>query len=252
MKLAALVCAALLAGLRPTPADACSCMSPTVRAAIEKTAPINTHVMLWIPSREDRTTPAFTLRPAGSTSALALERHDVKAGELTIARLVPKQVLRPKTAYEVVDDQGDKVLEFTTTGDKDTKAPGWTGLKEADHVKQPGRCCMCNTGAPHIRVRTGELSDDQDRDAVAFAVWTAAAGKAIDYKLPPTTYVQTWQGRFWLGRPSMCVPNNFDLPTGKVRIGVRPVDLAGNLGTASERELDLSKQPKAIPDNERL
>src|SRR5262245_2810003 len=48
MKLAALVCVGLLAGLRPAPAEACSCGSQHVWSAIEKTAPTNTHVMLWV------------------------------------------------------------------------------------------------------------------------------------------------------------------------------------------------------------
>jgi hypothetical protein len=54
---------------------------------------------------------------------------------------------------------------------------------------------------------------------------------------------------FALGEPSTCRSNNFDLPAGATfRIGVRPVDLAGNIGVASELEIDLSKQPKSVPD----
>lgn len=41
----------------------------------------------------------------------------------------------------------------------------------------------------------------------------------------------------------------FDLPAGKqLRVGVRPVDLGGNVGLVSELDVDLSKKPKDIPD----
>jgi hypothetical protein len=249
MKLAALLCVGLLAGIRPAPADACSCIPQRVRTAIAKTAPTNTRVMLWFTDGVYKTAPTFTLRAAGSTRSIAVDRHDVKAGSSTVAELVPKQSLRAKTAYEVVDGAGAKVLEFTTTADKDTKAPEWNGLQEASYVQQPGACCVCNTGNPHVRVDTGAFSDDQGKDAVVFAVWTAAAGGKIDYKQPPATYVRPWGTELALGHPSTCGRNNFDLPAGQAfRIGVRPVDLAGNVGVASEVELDLAKQPKAIPD----
>jgi hypothetical protein len=249
MKLAALLCVGLLAGLRPAPADACSCGRKPVRAAIDKTAPTNTRVLLWFSDSAYKAAAAFTLRAAGSTRSIAVERRDVTAGSLTVAELVPKQALRAKTAYEVVDKAGDKVLEFTTTAGKDTKAPEWKGIQEASYVKQPGACCVCNTGDPHVRVETGELSDDHDKDMVVFAVWTAGADGKLDYTKPPTTYVRPWETELVLGNPVTCVRNNFDLPAGKTfRIGVRPVDLAGNIGVASEIEIDLARAPKAIPD----
>ncbi|HWO24197.1 MAG TPA: hypothetical protein VNO30_35885 [Kofleriaceae bacterium] len=250
MKLAALLCVGLLAGyagLRPAPADACSCMRRSVRAAIDKTAPTNTRVMLWFSDGASRT--AFTLREAGGTRAIAVERKDVTAASYKIAELVPKQPLRGKTAYEVVDGAGDKVLEFTTTAGGDTKAPEWKGIQEASYVKQPGACCVCNTGTPYVIVDTGAVSDDHGHEGIVFAVWSAAAGGKIDYTKPPTTYVRPWETEIALGHPSICGRNNFDLPDGKkLRIGVRPVDLAGNIGVASEIEIDLSRKPNEIPD----
>jgi hypothetical protein len=249
MKLAALVCIGLLAGLRPSPAEACSCMRQRVWTVIEKTAPTNTHLLLWFADGAYEKPPTFTLREAGSTRVVAVERYNVKAGAFTIAALVPKQVLRAKTAYEVVDNGRDKVLEFTTTAGKDTKAPAWKGVQGGGYVKQPGQCCMCNTGTPFVNVETGAFSDDHGTDAVVFAVWTAGAGGKIDYRQPPTTFVRPWQTELALGHPSTCSASNFDLPVGKrIRIGLRPVDLAGNIGTASELEVDLSKKPKPIPD----
>jgi hypothetical protein len=249
MKLAALVCAGLLAGVRPTPADACSCRYQPVWTAIEQTAPINTQVMLWFLHEHYETPPSFTLREAGGTGAIAVDRYDLKASASTIAKLVPKQPLRAQTAYEVVNDAGDKVLEFTTTAGTDTTAPTWKGLQVGRYVKQPGACCICNTGFPHVRVDVGAFSDDHSKNAVVFAVWTAGAGGKIDYSQPPTTYVQPRQTELVLGPQSTCRGSNLDLPVRKkLRIGVRPVDLAGNVGTASEIELDLSKKPKQIPD----
>jgi hypothetical protein len=249
MKLAVLVGVGLLAGIRPAPADACSCIPQRVWTVIQKTAPTNTHVMLWFADGVYKKAPAFTLREAGRTRPIAIDRHDIKAGSYTVAELVPKQSLRAATAYEVVDAAGDKVLAFTTTTGKDTEVPAWKGLQEASYVQQPGACCMCNTGKPHLRVDTGAFSDDHGTDAVVFAVWTAGAGGKIDYKQPPATYVRPWKTEFALGHTSTSDSNNIDLPDGKTfRIGVRPVDLAGNVGTASESEIDLSRKPKAIPD----
>lgn len=222
-------------------------MRRRVWTAVGKTAPTNTRVLLWFADSASRT--AFTLREAGGARAIAVERKDVKSGSSTVAELVPKQPLRGKTAYEVVDGAGDKVLEFTTTAEQDTKAPEWKGIEEASYVQQPGACCVCNTGNPHVRVETGAVSDDQGQDAIVFAVWSAAAGGKIDYTKPPTTYVRPWETEIVLGEPSICRRNNFDLPAGaKFRIGVRPVDLAGNIGVASEIEIDLSRKPNAIPD----
>lgn len=249
MKLAVLGCVGLLAGIRPAPADACSCIAPRVRAMIQKTAPTNTHVMLWFTKGLYAKAPAFTLREAGRKRSIAIDRHDIKAGSYTFAKLVPKQPLRATTAYEVVDAAGDKILEFTTTTGEDTEVPVWDGMQEASYVQQPGACCMCNTGKPYLSVDTGAFSDDHGTNAVVFAVWTADASGKIDYKQPPTTYVPPWKTEFTLGHPSTCGGSNFDLPVGKTfRIGVRPVDLAGNVGTVSEIEIDLSRKPKAIPD----
>jgi hypothetical protein len=122
-------------------------------------------------------------------------------------------------------------------------------MQDAGYVKQPGACCICNTGKPHVLIDAGAFSDDHGKHAVVFAVWTAAAGDKIDYQRPPTTYVRPWQTEVALGHPSTCGHNNFDLPAGKqLRIGVRPVDLAGNVGLVSELDVDLSKPPKPIPD----
>lgn len=249
MKPAALVCVGSIAAVRPAPAEACSCDDQRVRAAIEKTAPTNTHVMPWFADGVYKMAPAFTLREASGTQAIAFDRHDVKAGSFTVAELVPKQALRAKTAYEIVDRGGAYVLEFTTTAGNDTKAPEWKGTRAASYVRQPAACCMCHTGNPYVRVDTGAFSDDHGKDTVVFAVWIADAGGKIDYKQPPATYVQPWKAELALGHPSICGSNNFDLPAGKtLRIGVRPVDLAGNVGTASELKIDLSRKPKLIPD----
>jgi hypothetical protein len=249
MKLRALICVGLLAGIRPASADACSCGRKRVWTAIREAAPTNTRVLLWFSGGAYQTKPVFTLREAGSTQPIVVDRHDVKTGSSIVAELVPKQALRAKTAYEVVDGDGGKVLEFTTTAGQDTKAPEWKGLQEASYGKQPGMSDMCNTGDPHVRADISALSDDHGKDAVVFAVWTADTGAKIDYTRPPATYVRPWRTAFTLGYPSFCRSNNFDLPVGNtLRIGVRPVDLAGNVGVASEIEIDLSKPPKEIPD----
>ncbi|HEU4728258.1 MAG TPA: hypothetical protein VFT22_10225 [Kofleriaceae bacterium] len=249
MKLAALVCMGSIAAVRAAPAEACSCEPPRVWAVIQKTAPINTHVMLWFADGTYKKAPAFTLREARGTQAIAFDRHDVKAGSFTVAELVPKQPLRAKTAYQIFDRGGGQVLEFTTTDENDTKAPEWKGTRAASYVRHPGGCCACNTGNPYVRVDTGAFSDDHGKDTVVFAVWIADAGGKIDYKQPPATYVQPWKTELALGHPSTCASSNFDLPAGKtLHIGVRPVDLAGNVGTASELKIDLSRKPKLIPD----
>jgi len=205
--------------------------------------------MLWFAAEVYKKPPTFTLRKAGDTQPIAIDRRDVQAGLFTVAELVPKQPLRAKTAYEVVDDAGAKVLELTTTADPDTKAPAWSGVQKARYVRHLGACCMCHTGLPHVRVQTGAYSDDHGTDEVVFAVWIAGPGGKIDYKQPPATYVLPSKNELVLGNPSTCGRDNFGLPDGKkLRIGVRPVDLAGNVGTASEIEIDLSKQPKEIPD----
>jgi hypothetical protein len=224
-----------------------------VWAAIESTAPTNTHVMLWFVEGHYKTTPTFTLREAGDKQVVAVGRRDVKSGAFIVTELIPDQPLRARTAYEVVDGKDSKVLEFTTTEAADTNAPTWNGIHRAEYVKQPGACCMCNTGRPHVRVKTGGLADD-GAHRVVYAVWatsTSARGNAtkIDYTKPPMTYVVPYGDEFSLGSWSTCGASNFDLETGAViKIGLRPIDLAGNAGEPREAFVDLWSPPKQIPD----
>jgi hypothetical protein len=247
------IACALVAALAPAPADACSCGRQSVWSVIEKTAPPNTHVMLWFADRVYKTAPTFTLREADKKAEVATDRRDVKSGAFTIADLAPRRALKAKTGYEVVDQDGQVVLEFTTTAKADTKAPAWTGMT-ADYVKQPGACCMCNTGYPYIQVKATGATDDGGAERIVYAVWTAdtqdgAKIPAFDYSKPPQLYVRAWRGEFDLGHSSTCSRNNFDIATGKViKLGVRPIDLAGNAGPAREVLVDLSQKPTEIPD----
>jgi hypothetical protein len=244
----------LAVAISPAPADACSCAGQRVWAAIESTAPTNTHVMLWFVDGLYKATPTFTLREAGEKQVVAVDRRDVKSGGFNVTELIPKQPLRARAAYEVVDGKDSKVLEFTTTVTADTNAPTWNGILTAEYVKQPGACCTCNTGVPYVRVKTAGIADDAGARHVVYAVWatsTSVRGNAtkIDYTKPPMTYVPPYGGEFSLGSQSTCGASNFDLATGAViKLGLRPIDFAGNLGEPREVFVDLWSPPKQIPD----
>lgn len=248
LAIALAACAAVIA--HPEPAAACSCMMPRIQISPEGAgAPTNATVVAWIPrgGYGARGAVTLTLREKLSGAPVAVDYRTAGSADVGVVEMIPRAPLKPGTAYAVIEARAgggvDEVGGFVTGDARATRAPAWNGVVNGGYFQDKPVCCMCMTDDPYILL---ELSADPhgpaDRklDAVArYAVWVADASGKLDYKRRPVTYLPGGSARLWLGHPSTCAPDDFKIPRRKaLRLGIRPVDLAGNLGTASEIVLD--------------
>ncbi len=101
---------------------------------------------------------------------------------------------------------------------------------------------------------TRATDDRASRGALMYAVWSAPEGVAIDYAMPPLGLFRP-DPLFWnptaptlfdLGAENTCSVSSFDFPEdGRLTLGVRPVDLAGNMGTLSEIPIEIPSRTPA-------
>jgi hypothetical protein len=185
----------------------------------------------------------------------------------------PKAPLEPLRRYEVRGRPDttfpSKLLGSFRTGNLfDKTAPEWRGLTRADfHPLLPPATPTRKGGAvvipfgpqqtsPYVDVFGPSAVDDQAGGAsLTYGLWTAKAGEKIDYSAVPagffrqdTSIAGTASGAmdrlFVAGAQNECFVRTLELPSaGKITIGVRAVDLAGNQSEASETTLDLGPPP---------
>jgi hypothetical protein len=103
---------------------------------------------------------------------------------------------------------------------------------------------------PWIVAEAPEAHDEATpRASLRYGAWIADVTGVIDYAMPPLTYVDWEGGRLLLGRDEAYPENSLcDLPLfpfprdgGKLRLGLRAVDWAGNLSPPSEIVLDTTR-----------
>lgn len=246
----ALAIAALAAVIAPAaPAAACSCAMPSIRISPRGAgAPINATVMAWLPhggyGAFDKVT--LSLREKRSGAPVAVAYRSAGSADVGVVELVPRHALRPNTSYEVIaahDAALDVVGTFTTGGARATTAPAWKGVVKAGYFRAVPRCCLCMTRDPYLELRlTADDHQPLARSLAAiprYAIWVADRNGKLDYSRPPVTYLAGGTAWLSLGHPSTCSPDNFTIPHRKaLKLGIRPVDLAGNLGAPSELVLD--------------
>lgn len=242
-----LVACLVLLGLvaRVPAADACSCRGPFIYGVPQVKAPINTRVILWVPSPIPR--DAFTVREADQPGQLiATSRRDSGTAAMFVVELVPAQPLRPLTAYEVLDAKGAVVHRFETSDATDTERPRWRGASRVEFVREKAVCCNCSTGNPFAAFAMAPLVDDiTPESALVFAIWVAGAKGQLDYARPPTTIMPG--PRFPLGDPSTCGSSTFDFPRAtSLKVGIKALDLAGHESWPVELRFAIAK-PRLRP-----
>jgi hypothetical protein len=230
---------------------ACTCATPAVQvfpSPAEK-APLNTRIHLILPDAAEGL--VFELKPPAQATtkkdkkkkkarpepAVELDRIEAKSGALWFVELAPREPLAPETRYELwMTAPGGRpavIGEIATGVESDTTPPAWSGVGKPTWVKAPASPGTCQTGKPHAL-----FGHQPAADAVLYAVWLADAAGKIDYAKPPTTWLRDWNGKLALGNPSICSPSNADLPaSGKLRVGLKALDHAGNLSAPSEATL---------------
>jgi hypothetical protein len=184
---------------------------------------------------------------------VAVDERRLRIEGFAALELVPRGGLAPDTAYRAVVVRGERVLEletFRTGRGRDTTPPAWVGIRAARHVPPTSCSLACNDRRDaSIEVVTDPPADDR-AGAELLAVWMAKGGGAIDYKRPPLGHVRAERRPaggiafgtrsdeivLTLGGDGPCRTPSVEIPRGarRVRVGMRPIDLAGNAGAVSE------------------
>lgn len=222
-------------------------------------APLNAHVLVQVHSvgRAPPSNLTLWLEEQGG-SRVRIHRTDAGAGTAWTIRLKPRLELRSRTAYEVYWQREDakRVLAGRfTTGDARDESPPQIELHRGRLVD-----ALVYDGwnpekrrARYLSIELGRPRDSGSPNAVAYAVWTTAQA-TVDFTQPPQLYVQSQQyvdqdhglvSQLILGNTaSACPATNFDVPErrGKLRVGVRAVDQAGNLSPPAIVVIDLNEK----------
>lgn len=134
---------------------------------------------------------------------------------------------------------------FRVAGEADSVAPTWAGLTSARWVRRARGVIDLECGSPLLQLEAARATDDMTSDvAINFAIWLAQPGVTIDYTKPPLLYVnadeRNAQLKIGLGNTeegtSNFAPVSTDAkaPYPALKLGVRAVDLAGNMSPPSE------------------
>jgi hypothetical protein len=244
--------AGALAVSAPRPAHALSCAGPriTMSPAADVAAPLNVRVVITIPLRtgliqkpQELSLVRVDLRErAEPKKSVAVRRNDLGAGEQRQIELVPLAPLKPDVAYEVMlgrpDVSGTPPVvagAFRTGQEADEAAPVWNGVTRATIAPRTrGHWGPSGPTASFHFAAAGDESTPNEH--LRFGVWLPDAAGRFDYNQPPATYTTAHGGDFFLSGGSPCGWATFKFPI-VTRLGVRVLDLAGNMGPASEVRL---------------
>lgn len=148
---------------------------------------------------------------------------------------IPHAPLRPQTEYAVMMDLPsgrERLGTFRTSLAEDRTPPAWRGLKRARYVPaQDGGADPCSSLPAHGALIELAIHEAADKGRVRYAVWVTKDGEALRYEERPQSYLDSTDGLLRIGS----LPRG----AGRVRIGVRATDVAGNLSPPSEIELEL-------------
>jgi len=264
----------LFSGLRDARAWTCGGGAAVIVPGTLDVAPTNTHVWMYIPQSfvrgcDERTKQCadavrFELRtaPAGRDPGTVVP-SDVRRTETDhsgsdpffVVEMIPKADLQPATRHEIwsVGIQAPRRQQFwgtlRTGKGRDTKPPTWSGATKVTPIvhKQSAHVATI-VGSGGLNVFGPRASDAEGR--VLYAAWKGTAATPIDFSRPPDGYAyetglgvsnpRSESALVVLGWPGGCTPPNFAVPeVQEVRIGLRAVDLAGNVSAPSEHRVKL-------------
>jgi hypothetical protein len=229
---------------------ACTCAMPAVQVTPSPTdtAPLNARIRVIVPV--DPSVSTFELAVAGKKQPkkakkkkkkkvkkgriVEVQRSDLRSGALWFVELAPRELLESGTRYELsmVSAGGAPAVigEITTGQMPDQVPPAWTGVSKTELTKLTASPGSCATGKPFA-----VFQHKPEKDAAVYAVWVAEDGAAIDYGKPPRAWLRDWAGTLTLGPASICTPSNLELQaSGKLRVGFKALDHAGNASAPSE------------------
>lgn len=182
-------------------------------------------------------------------------KHDVpiraqlhRSEDTTLAEVTPVGDWEPDTRYTIYLSKRHVKWRFTTGSSPERVPPKWSNEPEAVLVSPS--VPDSNGHRPILSTDAGESWIDvfdsgyqnSNRDIALLAVYELPLkAKRIPKGAQPTAYVLWRYGRATLGRPSICGSRNFAWGGKKqLRLGVVPIDKAGNEGEARVFTIDLT------------
>ncbi len=253
LSLAALLAATLFT-LLPSAAHALSCagrmvtlLSPPAQRPGSKDAavPRNARVLVQVfdLGKDPLRGAKIWLRARGG-KRIAVDRRVVGQEHVRVVQLTPRKLLAPGRTHEVfISRDGGKARSlgtFKTGAGKDVKPPTLGAVE--GHLVDGLFSDGWNPGKRHIRYLSLSAPATGKAPGNLLGIWVTRA-RAIDYSKPPTV-ITRHRGPITLGpSPSACPGTNFIVPPakkGKLRIGLKALDLAGNTSEAREVAVDLA------------
>lgn len=169
----------------------------------------------------------------------AMQTTVLSGSVLPSLRLSFAKPLRASSSYEVVvqlDGDDYPIGGFSTGSGVDNAPPELVSIKSARlfRIKNPG---YKQSSGPYARVRVTRAEGSEP--PAAYEVHELADGKSPSETL--RAVVASNGDFFEIGRRSVCAPTDFSFgEKGKLRLGVRPIDQAGNVGPMVEKTIDLA------------
>ena len=226
----------------------------------------------------------ITVRSISTKSDIRLKRFDHQQGKHGIVQLKPDQLLAVGDYEIVLQykNKSTTIGEFRIGNFLDEKAPHFDQKPFAYYISifsflnELSKKDLCGyfdanmdpdepydpeemTGEPTILAEKTAASDDKTpKNLITYAIWLQSAKKSIDYQQTPTFYIIPSKLPFFFPKyvGGFYVPMRRRLPNGcadlaeagldplNLRIGIRPMDLAGNLGPGWESVIPENWQPK--------
>jgi hypothetical protein len=239
-----------------TRGETCSCMPPVAWVAPGPLdpAPVNAHLFVTFDEHAPfcvgmncvPTEASIALRAAAhdAVAAKAIAMHvtrKTKMGNFVHQELAPDAPLAPKTRYEVLmlDALGKSPVRvvgtFVTTSAADHVAPEWSAIIEEAELRHPSGMIDCGEGDSLVM----RVPPAKDASTVRWEIYVAPGDATIDWSKQPSGVVFPTEiygnGNLQLtigddpGAPSVPLPK-----ASSVRVGVRPIDVAGNVGKEAE------------------
>jgi hypothetical protein len=199
-----------------------------------------------------RTLSLHELTNAGEIGAEVQTQRNVLGREETrYFELVPKTPLRAMGRYVVLMKSAEGVLqleELDTEGFVDNTPPVWLGIKAVHYAAHrplslasdsfeviDDFCSGAKNWADAFDRALVEIypATDDGRAPMRYGVWMTKLSQKIDYATAPRDYIEPVGNLITL----------VDLPKGtpRIHIGLRAIDLAGNLSPPSEIELQITQ-----------
>jgi hypothetical protein len=240
-----------------TRGETCSCVAPIawVSPGPVDPAPLNAHLMVTFDEHAEWCAVPGNCVATESTVALRVAAHDGVPASMVPTHVVhetplsnfvhqelaPDAALAPKTRYEVllVDGLGKAPVRvvgtFVTRTTTDVAQPEWSATIDLAELSHPSSMISCGDDDT-MALRVSAVKDES---AIRWEIFVTPGDVAIDWTKPPTA-VQLPTESYPNGKSLLVVgyepcSASVALPKSKsVRVGVRPVDVAGNRGREAE------------------